>query len=109
MPLIFDAERVVTGDFCRFRERPQPYCLAVGAEGGKFCWGDGDDGAGAGFAEEGRIRRRRFPGRVMVAPSEEKRRVPRSEDSARDDSLMVWLANAAKQDFGYGLRLGRRR
>src|SRR5260370_39604024 len=52
MPLIFDAERVVTGDFADFVSA-HTILSRSGAEGGKFCWGYGDYGAGAGFAEEG--------------------------------------------------------
>src|SRR5258708_739945 len=52
MPLIFDAERVVTGDFADF-VGAHTVLSSSGAEGGKFCWRDGDDGAGTGFAEEG--------------------------------------------------------
>src|SRR5258708_33855219 len=52
MPLIFDAERVVTGDFADFVSA-HPVLSRSGAEGSKFCWGYGDYGAGAGFAEEG--------------------------------------------------------
>src|ERR1700720_2515970 len=51
MPLIFDAERVVTGDFADFVSA-HTVLSRSGAEGGKFCWGDGDYGAGAGFSEE---------------------------------------------------------
>ena len=52
MPLIFDAERVVTGDFADFVSA-HTVLSRSGAQSGKFCGGDGDDGAGAGFAEQG--------------------------------------------------------
>src|SRR5882762_7872415 len=52
MPLIFDAERVVTGDFADF-VGAHTVLSRSGAQSGKFCWGYGDYGAGAGFSEEG--------------------------------------------------------
>ena len=52
MPLIFDAERVVTGDFADFVSA-HTVLSRSGAQSGKISGGDGDDGAGAGFAEEG--------------------------------------------------------
>ena len=51
LAFIFDAKRVVTGDFADFVSA-HTILSRSGAECGKFIGRDGDDGASAAFAEE---------------------------------------------------------